>query len=269
MRKLDLMSVETNDLDCNKGTHVQYGLLGFVIGLVADIDVESEHLRRLGQTIRTHVYAVKRIASLRSYDMTVSYLPCKSNASAAEEYDEKGKENVTSSKSPSPTSDEDRSAMNNVPTSSELEDSKDLSEKCFLSNDLLVPLNEPVPSNWTVVKSGFVQVSGLGISHLSQDVVIHPNLRLCDGFMMLGMVKDSATRRNIMTYWDSFEKGQGLSEASSPGNAVVAPCKAFRIEPHSKHSGIITLDGERLPYGPFQCQVHMGLARVFAEEDQK
>jgi len=222
-----------------------YSLLGCVIGLIADIDIESEHMRFLGQGIRTNVYAVMRIATLRNYKITVSYLPT---------------EKVPSFEEPSSSSSNISSSGSNCLSQTD-------AISCPISNDHLAPLDQPVPSHWETIDDEFIQVSGLNISHISETVTLHPCLDLNDGRLMLTLLKSSVNRRNLIKYWDLLEKGIGLSEVSAD-HAQLLPCKAFRIVPHTKHSEIITVDGEVLPFGPFQCQVHPGLARVFGREKE-
>ena len=233
-RKLDVMSVEMKGPD---GEHkTLYSVLGFIMGLISDIDIESEHLRFLGQAVRTNLYAVMRIATFRNFKITLSYLPVDDAV-----YD--------STRSTDDSESCDKSSSSASTTS--------------LINDHLAPFAEAVPSNWRTVENELIQVSGLGLSHVSEDITFHPSVQLDDGKMMLALIKSSTTRRDLLKYWDFLEKGVGLSGAE---HASLIPCRAFRIEPHGKRSQIITLDGEVLPFGPFQCQVHPGIARIFGEE---
>jgi diacylglycerol kinase family enzyme len=58
-----------------------------------------------------------------------------------------------------------------------------------------------------------------------------------------------------------FEDGSHMDEPQLESFA----CRAIRIEPLAEAPpGILAADGERLPYGPVQLQVHRGLlARLF------
>jgi sphingosine kinase len=40
---------------------------------------------------------------------------------------------------------------------------------------------------------------------------------------------------------------------------------AYRIIPRNQKQGCISIDGESLPFEPFQCEVHQGLARVITK----
>lgn len=40
---------------------------------------------------------------------------------------------------------------------------------------------------------------------------------------------------------------------------------AYRIIPRDQEDGYISIDGERIPFGPFQAEVHRGLGRVISK----
>ena len=40
---------------------------------------------------------------------------------------------------------------------------------------------------------------------------------------------------------------------------------AYRIIPRNQDDGYISIDGERLPFGPFQAEIHQGLGRVISK----
>ena len=240
------MSVQTPEKD-GKSTTL-YGLLGCVIGLIADIDRESEHLRFLGQGFRTTLYALLRIITLRNYRITLSYLPADTSQSNAR------------------TSSTDLNNSGDA-TSASKSMSKGDNDSRSISNDYLVPFKQPVPSHWRTIEDQFLQASVLNISHISEDVTLHPSLKLNDGEMRLGLIKASVSRLNLLKYWKLLENGSGLSGVDE-NHAELISCKAFRIEPHTRHSKIITIDGESLSFGPFQGQIHPGLARVFGTNDK-
>lgn len=64
---MDLVRVETKN-------HILYSFLSVGWGLLADIDIESEHLRAIGGQ-RFVVWSIARLIGLRTYKGTVSYLP--------------------------------------------------------------------------------------------------------------------------------------------------------------------------------------------------
>lgn len=236
--ELDIMSFELSDSRNEDVSSVIYSFLGFVIGLIADIDLESEHLRFLGQTVRTNLYAIMRIATLRKYQVTVSYLPI---------------QNELSNKF-SDTPPEGKKAINKPENFS--------NENSSVKRNSLVSLSQPVPSSWKVISGDFIQITGLNISHLSEDICAHPKLKLNDGKITLAMLEGSGNRKTILKAWDLMEKGIGWADVE---HVQIANCRAFRIDPTPQFSQIETIDGEKIPFGSLQCQIHPGLARVFGK----
>ena len=64
---MDLVRVETKN-------HILYSFLSVGWGLLADIDIESEHLRAIGGQ-RFTIWSVARLIGLRTYKGKVSFLP--------------------------------------------------------------------------------------------------------------------------------------------------------------------------------------------------
>ncbi|CAK8696350.1 unnamed protein product [Clavelina lepadiformis] len=244
--KVDILAMETSDASHVKKAKITYGILGTVIGLISDIDIESERLRSLGSQTRMLLYALMRIATMRRYNLTVSFLP----AMADKEF---GLSLETSA-------EQNDNAIHNA-IKENYTAAGDATET--LVNDLLPPLDEPVPSTWSVSQGEFLQVTGVNLSHIAVDTILHPTKKRSDGLLFLTQITANVNRRSLLKLWDSMEDGTGLTERDNSSDVVVTPCRAFRIVPHSKHSEIVTLDGEKMPYGPFQCQVHPQLGRVF------
>jgi len=60
----------------------------------------------------------------------------------------------------------------------------------------------------------------------------------------------------------SLETGLRVSEH---GDTAIVPVLAFRLEPDaSLPPGLLTVDGERVDYGPIQAQVLPSMARVMS-----
>jgi len=60
----------------------------------------------------------------------------------------------------------------------------------------------------------------------------------------------------------SLETGLRISDH---GDTVIVPVLAFRLEPDpSLPPGLLTVDGERVDYGPIQAQVLPSMARVMS-----
>ncbi|XP_039265593.2 sphingosine kinase 1-like [Styela clava] len=227
-----------------------YSFMGVILGLIADIDIESESLRCLGGDLRTSIYGIIRIISLRKYDIEISYLPSEektsklsipSQSDAAEAFaDNKGKG--------------DFECSNN---------------KTFgTASPRPPPLHESLPDNWITERNNFVMVMANFMSHIADVNLCYCDCKLNDGKINLNLCGQNTTRRELMRAWTQMEDGTGVggnSDFPKPIGKTIE-CTAFRIVPKRNRSQIIAADGEVLPYGPFQCHILPGLARVMTSK---
>ncbi|XP_025063571.1 sphingosine kinase 2 [Alligator sinensis] len=126
-------------------------------------------------------------------------------------------------------------------------------------DDLLVPLGQPVPPSWVTVEDDFVLVLAIYQTHLGADLLTAPFACLSDGLIHLCFVKAGVSRAALVRIFLAMEKGTHFEQACPHLSHV--PVRAFRLEPLTR-KGILTVDGERVEYGPLQAQVHCGLARL-------
>uniref|UniRef100_A0A8C3SCX4 Sphingosine kinase 1 n=1 Tax=Chelydra serpentina TaxID=8475 RepID=A0A8C3SCX4_CHESE len=126
-------------------------------------------------------------------------------------------------------------------------------------DELLVPLGQPVPVSWVTVEDDFVLVLAIYQSHLGADLFAAPFARFDDGLVHLCFIKAGISRAALVRLFLAMEKGSHF-EQECP-HLVHVPVRAFRLEPLTR-KGILTVDGERVEYGPIQGQVHRGLARL-------
>uniref|UniRef100_F6YIB7 sphingosine kinase n=1 Tax=Ciona intestinalis TaxID=7719 RepID=F6YIB7_CIOIN len=130
-KDLDIMAIETISQNNPLETTVTYGVLGVVVGLIADVDIDSEHLRKFGEGFRTALYGVLRVLTFRSYKINVSYLPMGKPPSV----------NCENNETTSQSKQSVEPAANNRNLAA-----GDTSPP--LHNDLLAPLNQPLPKSW-------------------------------------------------------------------------------------------------------------------------
>ncbi|KAI5613734.1 sphingosine kinase 1, partial [Silurus asotus] len=258
---LDLVSV------CMGSSQRLFSFLSLAWGFVADVDIESEKYRHVGAA-RFTMGTLVRLASLRVYKGKLAYLP-------AEE--------------PQPPQSQVRSTSNDFNSSSvnshlsmTLNCQNNLLHNSCNSNNahkpnwtsespgttqgppdtLLVPLDQPVPAHWTVVKEeDFVLVMAVYQSHLAEDFIAAPASRLDDGVMHLIYVKAGISRQDLLCLFLAMKKGAHLS--TNCPFVVYVKVRALRLEPYSP-KGTITVDGEAVEYGPVQAQIHGSLARIIA-----
>ncbi|XP_041694375.2 sphingosine kinase 1-like [Coregonus clupeaformis] len=198
-----------------------FSFLSLAWGFVADVDVESEKYRHVGAA-RFTMGTLVRLASLRVYKGRLAYLP------------------VDKAKKREPMSA--NATLTGPPDS------------------LLVPLDQPVPSDWVVVpEEDFVLMLAMYQSHLAEDLYAAPDSTLDDGLIHLIYVRAGISRTALLRLFLAMEKGTHL--ANNCPHLVYARVRALRLEPYSP-KGVITVDGEVVEYGPVQAQVHGGMARL-------
>ncbi|XP_067093330.1 sphingosine kinase 2-like [Osmerus mordax] len=127
-------------------------------------------------------------------------------------------------------------------------------------DDLLPPLDQPLPTrDWVTIEGDFVLVLAIYQTHLGADLHAAPQASFDDGLIHLTFVRAGISRATLLRLFFAMERGSHLS-LSSPYVSHV-PARAFRLQPLSSR-GTLTVDGELVPYGPLQAQVHPSMARL-------
>ncbi len=124
--------------------------------------------------------------------------------------------------------------------------------------DLLVPLTEKVPNSWIPKGESFFGISILMIPMIGKDVFGNRHLKIGSGFFRIMCIAGDISRVGAVKMITSADTGKhtDMDEVTS------VDAKAFRLEPTTP--GIFTLDGEAVPYGPVQGQIHPGLLRIMS-----
>ncbi|KAH8400469.1 hypothetical protein KR222_000959 [Zaprionus bogoriensis] len=130
---------------------------------------------------------------------------------------------------------------------------------------LQLPL--PAAQGWICEQEGdFVMVHAAYTTHLASDCFFAPESRLNDGLIYLVIIRAGVGRSQLLNFLLSMNTGTHLPVEPDPHIQVV-PVRAFRIEPSGNH-GILTVDGERVEYGPIQAEVFPGLINVMTTTGQ-
>uniref|UniRef100_A0A673LF77 Sphingosine kinase 1 n=1 Tax=Sinocyclocheilus rhinocerous TaxID=307959 RepID=A0A673LF77_9TELE len=198
-----------------------FSFLSLAWGFVADVDIESEQFRQIG-ALRFLLSTLLRLAYLRIYQGKLAFLPAESQR---------------------------ESASAGFSTA----DSR-------LPDHLLVPLEQPVPQDWTLVEEQeFVLVLAMFQSHLGEDLLAAPDARADDGLIHLFYVTAGISRTMLLRLFWAMQSGTHLDWGCT--HLVYRRVRALRLEPLSE-AGVMTVDGERVEYGPLQAQVHRGLFKM-------
>lgn len=231
---LDIISIQL----CDK-TIVQ-SFLSVQWAIIADVDLESEKFRYLGE-LRFTIGAIKRILDLRVYRGRVSFLP-------TEEY-----------VNYKPKDKSIKLIQNNYEA-----DTNEISHSSFPFN-YLRPFNEPVPNDWLIMEENYILFLIMNLPILTPDFTATTQAKSDDACMHMIFIKSGISKYEIIKLFSDTESGNHMD---SPYVEYVK-IKAFRLEPlpleaGSPVTGNLMIDGEKIPYGNIQGEVMPSLANVYA-----
>ena len=211
-------------------------------GFVADLDIESEWLRSLGET-RFVLGGLKAIIQRRRYQGRLSYLPLEEEEISRNNGKEQRQEITEESQ--------------------ELEVTQDNSSQEHLScppTDLLVPLSDPVPSNWKTIEGQFG-----GVNVVMTPFLGHKSLGTTDQCLGSGKIHIvyciDLSRFGMIHMLLTGESGSYLNREDT----LTVKTRAYRLEPLTDE-GIIVVDGEVIEYGPIQVQLHPHMLRFMSRK---
>lgn len=140
--------------------------------------------------------------------------------------------------------------------------SASLEQQNFGPESSLPALDEPLPEDagWQVEEGEFIMMHAVYQSHLGIDCHFAPKALLNDGKIYLILIRGGISRPHLLSFLYNMSTGNHLPDKND-GYVKVLPVRAFRLEPHDNH-GIITVDGERVEFGPLQAEILPGIARV-------
>ncbi|XP_060720810.1 sphingosine kinase 1 [Tachysurus vachellii] len=259
---LDIVSVRLSSGPC------LFSFLSLAWGFVADVDIESEKFRHVG-AMRFLVGTLLRLASLRTYQGKLAFLEDSTSASVSSSL-------TSCPRSPFRSTVQCTSHIQgqtniqhdseNTPHNFNDDDDDDVllhkknSKDDRLADNLLNPIGDPVPTDWTVeTEQDFVLVLATCHSHLAEELMVSPDARPDDGYLHLVYIKAGISRPALLRLFLAMEKGTHLT-CECP-HLMYRRVRALRLEPITK-PGVITVDGEQVEYGPIQAQVHKGCARI-------
>lgn len=234
-----------------------FSVLMLAWGLIADIDIESERYRWLGNA-RIDLYAMKRIFSLRKYNGRIRFIP-------APGYEAQGDAIV---------GDDDFSgeivSKKNCPD----EGPEKSQQYGYQGSDIDLKNLE-----WKKIEGPFVSIWLHNVPWGSEDAMAAPDAKFSDGYLDLIMIKD-CPRLSLLSLMTKMNNG---GHVKSP-YVTYLKVKAFILEPGRQSNdpdkeGIIDVDGEVLArgigtykfgekqlmaYDKLRISVDQGLATLFS-----
>ncbi|KKF94510.1 Sphingoid long chain base kinase 5 [Ceratocystis platani] len=229
----------TTPLDLASVIQGESRLLSFMsqnVGMIAECDLATEHLRWMGDN-RFVVGFLQRVMSGVAYpcDIAAKVEIAGKNAIKSHYHREQSQAGLSAVSTGKKTEHEDASSGGTI--------GEGLPELRYGT------LNSSIPSDWELM--AFMDRTNNFFSAACPS----------DGFLDMITVNSDIGTLQWVKLMDAVEKGTLLDNA----NVTYKKISAFRVTPRDQDDGYISIDGERIPFGPFQCEVHRGLGRVISK----
>lgn len=257
---MDLVSI-------TQGDRRLLSFLSQALGIVAETDLATEHLRWMGETRFTFGFLV-RLFKKKIY-------PCDVAVKVEIEQKDGVKEHYRRVRSyhslnTLANGNGDSSGEGNIkeihPAVEESGDSE--SSVAAISGDEGLPplkygtVNDKLPEGWENVsydKMGNFYCGNM--AYMAPDANFFSAACVNDGLMDLVCIDGDVSPFTSINLLLSVENGNFFD------NPLVSyrKIKAFRITPRDQKDGYISIDGERVPFEPFQAEVHRGLGTVISK----
>ncbi|KAK2626608.1 hypothetical protein QTJ16_003783 [Diplocarpon rosae] len=241
---LDLISITQGDVRT-------LSFLSQSVGIVAESDLATEHLRFLGAQRFTYGFLVRLINK--------ALYPCDIAVKVAMDDKQVIREHYK------------REQNNHEPISErrgykQLLDDDDASASSG-SEDGLPPLrygtvNDKLPEGWELVpydRLGNFYCGNMG--YMASDANFFSSALPNDGYMDLVCIDGDISRIHAMKMMFAVESGKFFDMPGVWYRKVLG----YRIIPKNQTDGFISVDGERIPFQPFQAEVHKGLGTVLSK----
>lgn len=229
---LDLVSV-------TQGDRRTLSFLSQSVGIVAECDLATEHLRWMGSARFTYGVLV-RLLSQNVYPADIAVkVEHGSKAAVRELY-------RTQASKPSPTFD-DRATP---PLNTGLPPLK------------YGTVNDPLPEGWELVPHRQLGNFYAGnLAYMSPDANFFPAALPSDGCLDLVRIKGTLSRPKGIATMLAVEQHKFFDLPQVDYQKI----SAYRIVPRDQNDGYISIDGERVPFEPFQVEVHRSLGTVLSK----
>jgi len=229
-------------LDLTSVTQGDKRILSFLsqsVGIVAETDLATEHLRWMGSARFTYGFLVRLLRkTMYPADIAIKF-----------EHDTKAAvRQVYRAESAKPPRSHDDRAL--PPSQTGLPDLK------------YGTINDPLPELWTLVphdKLGNFYAGNL--AYMSPDANFFPAALPSDGCMDLIRIKGDIKRHTAIATLLAIADHKFFDLPHVDYTKI----SAYRIIPKNQKDGYISIDGERVPFEPFQAEVHNGLGTVLSK----
>lgn len=231
-------------LDLSSVTQGDTRILSFLsqsVGIVAEVDLATEHLRWMGDT-RFTVGFLQRVMKKTVYPADIAIKVEHDNKDAI-----RAAYRAEASKKPSNSTDDSRVLPD--------------------ANTSLPPLkygtiNDPLPAGWELIPHDHLGNFYAGnIAYMSADANFFPASLPSDGCLDLVRIRGDLPRLTAIKTLLSIENHTFFDLPHVDYQKI----SAYRIIPRDQKSGYISIDGEKIKFEGFQVEVHKGLGTTLSK----
>ncbi|KAI1655137.1 sphingoid long chain base kinase 4 [Daldinia decipiens] len=244
---MDLMSV-------TQGDKRMLSFLSQSVGIIAECDLGTENLRWLGAA-RFNVGLAQRIFSKKLYPCDISMkveIPEKADIKAHYKRERDGCDHTT--RREDGVSREASSAGES--TSSETDSGEGLPPLRFGT------VNDKIPEDWETASYDKLGNFYCGnMAWMAPDANFFAAACPNDGMMDVVLNDGDISAAKYLELLMSVEHGRLLDNPHVSYRKVVA----YRFTPRDQEDGYISIDGEHVPFEPFQVEIHQGLGTVLSK----
>ena len=240
---LDLISV-------TQGENRTLSFLSQSVGIVAESDLGTEHLRWLGSARFTYGFLVRLLRK--------TVYPCDLAVKVEIGTKAEIKEHCRTQPHARLSVEERRSIPSSrVPPVVGAEDGLPALRYGFVTDNL--------PPDWHLLPYDNLGNFYAGnMNYVSADTPFFPGALPNDGFLDLVTIDGDISRTEAVKLLLSVEKGTFIDTP----DVLYRKISGYRIIPKGQKDGYISIDGERVPFAPFQAEVHHGLGTVLSKTGQ-
>ncbi|KAI0392021.1 sphingoid long chain base kinase-like protein [Xylariaceae sp. FL0594] len=247
---LAVIKGQRTPMDLMSLTYGSERILSFLsqsVGIIAECDLGTESMRWMGAT-RFDVGVVQRIFTKRVYPCDVAYKVELDDKNQIKSHYKRHQNGEAESPEPELVSAAEENVGENV-------------------GEGLPPLrfgtvNDELPEDWE--KHSYDKMGSFycgNMAWMAPDANFFPAALINDGMM------DVAVNDGDLPATKYASLMMSVSGAKFFDNPALAYRKvaAYRFTPRDQADGYISIDGERIPFGPFQVEVHPGLGTVMSK----
>ncbi|KPM44852.1 hypothetical protein AK830_g1721 [Neonectria ditissima] len=232
---MDLVSI-------TQGNERKLSFLSQTLGIIAESDLATEHLRWMGST-RFEYGIMTRLFKRTCY-------PC--DLAVKVEIEEKSEVKAHYKHHASSTS------LAKLASSAEGVPAKGHG----LPKLKYGTAQDPLPEGWELVSYDKIGTFYAGnMAYMSPDANFFSASLISDGCMDLVTIDGDLPPLTALKVFLDVESGKFFDNS----HVTYKKITAYRIIPRNQKEGYISIDGEKLSFGPFQAEIHQGLGRVISK----